>query len=302
MTVHTLPFGRETLHGHFSPDLPPVLRIADGDSVHFTTFDPSWRYDPFLGIRDPDFARHPELDRGHALSGPVYIEGARPGMTLEIQIGELRPGRVGWTGARLYGHLGITRHARLEWQIDAETGTATDQYGHVVRLSPFMGVMGNAPGAPGVHSTTPPRRVGGNMDLKELVSGSTLYLPIEVDGALFSTGDGHAAQGDGEVSGTAIECPMERAVLTFRLRDDMPLKMPRALTPAGWIAMGFDEDLNKAADQALDGALDLIVAQTGAERPEALALASMLVDLRVTQIVNQARGVHAIVRPLVASN
>lgn len=298
MTVHRLPFERATLHGHFSRDLPPALHIADGDTVHFTTFDPSWRYDPLRGIREPDFAREPELDRGHALSGPVYIEGARPGMTLEIRVGELRPGRVGWTGARLYAHLGITRHARLEWQIDGEAGTATDQYGHTVRLSPFMGVMGNAPGEPGVHSTTPPRRVGGNIDCRELVSGSTLFLPVEVDGALFSTGDGHAAQGDGEVSGTAIECPMERAELTFRLRDDMPLKLPRALTPEGWLAFGFDEDLNRAADQALDGALDLIVEQTGAERPEALALASMLVDLRVTQIVNHARGVHAIVRRL----
>jgi acetamidase/formamidase len=298
MTTHTLPLKRATLHGHFDNALPTVLRIAAGDTVRFTLLDSSWRYDPVKGMREPDFARDATLDRGHAMCGPIYVEGAHPGTTLEIRIGELRPGRLGWTGTRLNESYGLRRLARLEWQIDGERGTATNQLGHTVALAPFLGVMGNALAAPGVHSTTPPRRVGGNLDCKELLNGTTLYLPIEVEGALFSTGDGHAAQGDGEVSGMAIECPMELAELTFTVRDDMPIKTPRALTPEGWLVMGFDEDLNKATDEALNGALDLIAEREGVERPEAMALASMLVDLRITQIVNQVRGVHAVVHEL----
>ena len=298
MTTHVLPMNRATLHGHFNHALPPALQIASGDSVRFSLWDAGWRHHPTEGIRELDFKRDPELDRGHAMGGPIFIEGALPGLTLEIRIGELRPGRTGWTGSRIVEAHGLTRLASLDWQIDGENGTATNQLGHVVRLAPFLGVMGNAPAAPGVHSTTPPRRVGGNMDCKELISGTTLYLPIEVEGALFSTGDGHAAQGDGEVSGMAIECPIELAELTFTVRDDMPLRTPRARTPEGWLVMGFDEDLNKAADEALNGALDLIMEQQGLERPEAVALASMIVDLRITQIVNQVRGVHAIVHEL----
>lgn len=298
MTIHTLQHSRATLHGHFSKGLTPVLRIASGDTVRFTVPDASWKYDPFLGIRELEFPLDPVLDRGHALCGPVYVEGAKPGSTLEIRIGELRPGRVGWTGTRLNETLGITRRARLEWQIDGEQGFASDQFGHRVALSPFMGVMGNAPEAEGVQSTIPPRRVGGNIDCKELVKGTTLYLPVEVEGALFSTGDGHARQSDGEVSGMAIECPMESVELTFIVRDDMPLHTPRAQTAEGWLVLGFDEDLNKATDIALNGALDLLVNKLGVERPEAYALASLIVDLRVTQIVNDVKGVHAVVREL----
>jgi acetamidase/formamidase len=165
--------------------------------------------------------------------------------------------------------------------------------GRRIRLRPFMGVMGVAPAEAGVLSTTPPRIWGGNMDCKELVAGSTLYLPIGVDGALFSVGDGHGAQGDGEVCGTAIECPMERVDLRFRLIDS-PLKAPRAKTAEAWITFGFDADLNRASMMALNGMLDLIQEQYKVERQEALALASLVVDLRVTQIVNQVQGVHAV--------
>jgi acetamidase/formamidase len=157
-----------------------------------------------------------------------------------------------------------------------------------------MGILGVAPDEPGVLSTVPPRPCGGNIDCRELVAGSTLWLPIEVDGALLSTGDGHAAQGDGEVSGTAIECPMDRVDLTLTLRDDLPLATPLARTPAGWIAMGFHEDLDEAALIALEAIVDLIAREHGLGRADALALASVAVDLRVTQIVNQVKGVHAL--------
>lgn len=133
------------------------------------------------------------------------------------------------------------------------------------------------------------------MDCKELIAGSTLYLPITVPGALFSTGDGHGAQGDGEVSGVAIECPIERASLTFFLRDDMRLQTPRANTPAGWVTLGFNTDLHEATLIALDAMLDLMGEQYGVTRPQALALASAVVDLHITQIVNgKMFGAHAI--------
>ncbi|NUT56732.1 MAG: acetamidase, partial [Thermoleophilia bacterium] len=145
------------------------------------------------------------------------------------------------------------------------------------------------------HSTIPPRRCGGNIDCKELVAGTTLFLPIPVDGALFSAGDGHAAQGDGEVSGTAIEAPVE-AQVTLDVRDDLELEWPIARIDGAWLAFGFDEHLGRAARIAVDGMLDLMERELQLARATALALASIVVDLRVTQVVNQTLGVHAVLR------
>ena len=160
-------------------------------------------------------------------------------------------------------------------------------------LAPFLGVIGMPPAERGVHPTAPPRPCGGNIDCKELVAGTTLFLPVPVDGALLSAGDGHAAQGDGEVSQLAIEAPVERAVLTLTVREDLELAWPIARTPEAWLSFGFDEDLDEAAAIAIDGMLALMGREHGLERREALALASVVVDLRVTQMVNGARGVHA---------
>jgi acetamidase/formamidase len=150
------------------------------------------------------------------------------------------------------------------------------------------------PPEPGVHPTGPPRVWGGNLDCKELVAGTTLYLPVPVDGALFSAGDGHARQGDGEVSATAIECPLERVELGLVLRDDFELKAPVARTQEGWIALGLGETLDAAMASAVDGILDVMGRELGLERRDALALASVVVDVRVTQVVNGVLGVHAV--------
>jgi len=158
-----------------------------------------------------------------------------------------------------------------------------------------LGVIGMPPPEAGVHSTTPPRRWGGNVDCKELVAGTTLFLPIPVDGALLSAGDGHAAQGDGEVCGTAIECPVE-AELSLDLRDDLPLEWPVARIDGAWLTFGFDEHLGLAARIAVDGMLDLMEREHRLARDDALALASVVVDLRVTQVVNRVLGVHAVLR------
>jgi acetamidase/formamidase len=151
------------------------------------------------------------------------------------------------------------------------------------------------PDEPGVHPTGPPRRSGGNIDCKELVAGTTLYLPIPVDGARFSAGDGHAAQGDGEVSGTAIEAPVE-AEVTLDVRDDLELEWPIARIDGAWLTFGFDEHLGTAARIAVEGMLDLMEREHGLERSVALAFASVVVDVRVTQVVNQVLGVHAVLR------
>jgi len=158
-----------------------------------------------------------------------------------------------------------------------------------------MGVLGNAPGEAGPHSTAPPRRVGGNLDCRELITGSTLWLPVEVDGALFSVGDGHARQGDGEVGQTAMECPMERVELTFGVREGGNWLAPRARTEEGYLTLGLGETLDEAAEMALAGMLDHLCGELHVERPEAMALASLVVDLRVTQVVNGGTvGAHAV--------
>lgn len=181
---------------------------------------------------------------------------------------------------------------------NAKTSEARSQLEKAIllheRVRPFLGVMGMPPAEAGQHSTKPPRLTDGNLDCKELVAGSTLYLPIAVAGGLFSAGDGHALQGDGEVSYTGIECPMDEVVLTFQLHADLHLNTPRAHTAQGWLTFGFDPDLNVAARKALDAMIGLMAEQYNLARVDAIALASLVVDLRITQIVNQVCGVRAV--------
>jgi acetamidase/formamidase len=304
MTVHALGPEPGTVHGSFSRELPPVLSIDPGDTVRLRTLDAGWGLEPPTAWDAPRRYFEPrdaERDRGHALCGPLEVRGARPGMTLEVRIDAVHPGAWGWTRAGgwrtpLNERLGVAdgdQHL-LVWTIDAGAATARNQHGDVVPVRPFMGVMGMPPDEPGRHSTFPPRLCGGNIDCKELVAGSTLWLPVPVAGALFSVGDGHAAQGDGEACGQAIECPMERVELTFGLRTDFPLATPAAETPAGWVTFGFHEDVDEAAALALGAMLDLLGARHGLTRKRALGLASVLVDVRITQLVNGVRGAHAV--------
>jgi len=296
VALHELPLERRTLHGHFSRDLEPVLTIEPGDSIAFSCLNAGWR--DLSGERVE--RREDPLDAGHALVGPVEVRGARPGDTLEIGIDAVRVGPWGVTDAGgfhtpLNERLGVVdgETVVLDWTLDADAGIGRDQSGRGVALRPFLGVIGMPPDEAGVHSTAPPRRSGGNIDCKELVAGTRLFLPIPVEGALVSAGDGHAAQGDGEVSQLAIEAPLERAQLTLSVRDDLPLEWPIAWTPDAWLAFGFDPDLDEAAALAIEGMLDVMEREHGLGRREALALASVVVDLRVTQLVNGARGIHA---------
>ena len=298
MTTHTMEPERATVHGHFSRDLPPILTIEPGDTIRFRTLEAGWALEPpARAAADSASYIEPRVkgkDDGHCLCGPVAIRGAEPGMTLAIAIDRIVPGCWGWSGAGKRKELGIDAEGWQPylWQLDADNLTGVDDRGHRVALKPFMGVMGMPPDEPGGHSTGPPRRCGGNLDCKELVEGAVLYLPVAVSGGLFSTGDGHAVQGDGEVSGVAIECPMDLVQLTFHLFEGQS-STPRARTAEGWLTFGLHEDLNEATHQALHAMLDLMGERLGLERKEALALASLVVDLRVTQIANGTLGVHA---------
>ena len=303
MALYTIEPEAGKLHGQFSRELRPVLTIDPGDTVRYRTLDAGWNVtrptepDPKKWDIFPD--RDRERDGGHALNGPIAIRGAKPGMTLVVQIDVVEPGSWGW-------NAGVDSWATRNepdskdpaefflWDIDRVTSTARNQLGQVLPIKPFLGVLGMPPNEDGWHSTGPPRACGGNMDCKELVAGSTLYLPIPVAGALFSAGDGHALQADGEVSGTAIECPMDRVELTFDLRDDLKVETPRANTPAGWVTLGFDPDLNKAYDSAMWAMIDLMSELYGITRLNALSLASLIVEMRVTQRVNGTNGVHAL--------
>ena len=277
--IHDLPLERRTVHGRWSRDLEPVLTIDPGDSVRFETLGIFWWRAP----GEPFAPRAP--DDGHALTGPIEVRGARPGATLSIRVDAIEPGPWGVT---------LTREPhRLDWELEDGIGRAST--GHTVKLAPFLGVIGMPPDEPGTHSTEPPRACGGNIDCKELVAGTTLYLPIAVDGALLSAGDAHALQGDGEVSGTAIETT-SHAQLTVDVRDDLALEWPMARTRDTWLTFGFDRDLDRAAEIALAGMLEHLQREHRLSPEDALALASVAVDLRVTQVVNAVKGVHAALR------
>lgn len=262
--------------GWFSREYEPVATLEPGEPVAFQARNARWKWDP------DDPGDRPE-GAGHALEGPFEVRGARAGQTLVVHVDEVTPRPWGETWAD---------GEQFDWTLDGDVWRLGSR---TVRSAPFLGVIGMPPPEPGEHSTIPPRRWGGNVDCKELVAGTRLWLPIPVEGALVQAGDGHGAQGDGEVSGTAIECPLERAVLRFEL-SDLELRSPVARVDGAWLALGFDEDLDVAADQATGTMLDLLERELGASRNEALALASVAVDLRVTQVVNRVKGVHARLR------
>jgi acetamidase/formamidase len=314
--MHILELSAKTLHGYFDRDLPPILTIQPGDTVRCQTLDAGWGalLQPNLFQAIEDFEpRDRQKHFGHALTGPIAIEGAKPGMALEIRIKTIKTGSWGWSGgaklpSQIDKRLGFPQQASgppavitvpqqeqaTLWMLDSEKKIAINQRQQRLTLRPFLGVMGMPEDQPGIQTTFPPRFCGGNMDCKELIEGSTLYLPITVEGGLFSLGDGHALQGDGEVAGPALACPMELVELEFHLCPDMKLSMPRALTSIGWLTFGFHKDLNEAWIIAIQEMLKLMNELYGFETKEALALASLVVDLRITQAVNGLCGVHAV--------
>ena len=243
-------------------------------------------------------ALQPKLG-AHILTGPVAVEGAEPGDVLAIEILAIEP-RQNWGYTRirpLSGTLPEDFPIRKTWHsgIDRQRGVATLPWGAEIELAPFFGVMGVAPPPVyGACSSIQPREFGGNMDLKELTAGTTLYLPVWAPGALFSCGDGHGVQGDGEVCVTAIETALQgRFRLT--LRKDLGLDYPRAETPTHYMTMAMDPDLDQCVVRALRDMIVLLGEKRNLSREDAYTLCSLAADLRVTQTVNGSKGIHCMI-------
>jgi len=303
MAHHHLKASVASCHwGYFDATRAPVLTVKSGDHVTVDTVSGSPAVVPSDRFHVP-----PELleihaqTRGqpigpHILTGPVAIEGARPGHVLEVRILDVKL-RQNW-GYNAIRPLGGTLPddfpdlTLMHIPLDLVANIATLPWGLQLPLRPFFGILGVAPPPSwGRITSIVPRAHGGNIDNKELVPGATLYLPIFAEGGLFSCGDGHAAQGDGEVCVTAIETALKG---TFQLiaRDDIALNYPRAETPTHYITMGMDPDLDQCAVVALRDMLRLITEKTNLSKEEAYSLCSIAADLRVTQTVNGSKGIH----------
>jgi acetamidase/formamidase len=305
--THLLSSTPETVHwGYFDGGLPPVLSIDSGDRVviECVTGNPEWMPPESAGFQIPPEIKliHEKAKRGtgnHILTGPIYINDAKVGDVLEVRILDIAL-RTDWGFNLFRAYMGTIPEdfpyfRLMHVALDQASNTAALPSGLKVPMAPFFGQLAVAPPkAYGRQNSKEPREFGGNLDCKDLVAGSTVYLPVWNDGALFSTGDGHAAQGHGEVDGTAIETCL-KGTFEFIVRKDLGWKMPRAETPTHLIAFGLDADLDDAARQALKEMIDWIVALTAIPKDEAYALCSMAADLHVTQTVNNVKGVHAMI-------
>ena len=302
MANHRLDAAPETVHwGYFDAKLRPLLSVASGDTVTISTVSGMASQMPAPPLVVPKALAAiqqsvPQKLPGHICTGPVAVRGARAGQVLEVRIKAIELHYDwGYNVIRpLVGALPDDFHdtTLIHIPLDRQKNVGKLPWGLDLPLAPFFGVMAVAPPpAWGMVSTLPPRRNGGNLDNKELVAGTTLYLPIHVDEALFSVGDGHGAQGDGEVCITAIETGL---IGTFELhvRGDMSLEWPLAETPTHMITMAFDPDLDDCVVIALRQMIDLVARRAGITREQAYTLCSLAADLRVTQVVNGNKGIH----------
>ena len=307
MNMQRLDASPETVHwGYFDASLKPALTVAPGDTVVISTVSGSVAQMPMPGSGltiPPELAAihaklTPKLGGPHILTGPIAVQGAKAGQVLEVRIKAIEL-NYDW-GYNLIRPLAGAlpddfKESRLiHIPLDRKRMVGRLPWGLELALKPFFGIMAVAPPpAWGAIASPPPRRNGGNMDNKELVAGTTLYLPIHVDGALFSVGDGHGVQGDGEVCVTAIETGLV-GTFELHLRDDVTLEWPMAETPTHVITMAFDPDLDDAVVIALRDMIALIGARSGLSREDAYTLCSLAADLRVTQVVNGAKGIHVV--------
>jgi acetamidase/formamidase len=314
----TVRSGPETVHwGYLSGAVDPVLRVRSGDVVTMETVS----HEGLLADQGPPeafFARfgisreqvladvvavytrvqHSGLGP-HVVTGPIYVEGAEPGDVLAVHVLKAEP-RVPYGVNSMRSNKGglpdeFTLNRSVVIPFDIERGVACFAPKIEIPLAPFFGIMAVGPARSlGRVSSVPPGVYGGNLDLKDLTVGSTLYLPVHVPGALFMTGDGHAAQGDGEVDLTAIETSLT-GTFRFEVIKGTTLQWPRAETPTHWIAIGLDQDLNEAMRIAIRETIAFLVAEKGLSREDAYALASIAVDFEVTQVVDSVKGIHAMI-------
>ena len=309
-----------TIHGaqhHFGWDnaIPPAERVAPGSTILFHCQDSSaGQLGPSSTVADVAAL---DFGRINPVSGPIHVEGAEPGDALKVTLEGFAPraqGGRGWGWTANIPGFGLladqfTDPALTLWDYDPET-LAPALWGAEARvpLKPFAGTIGLAPAEPGPHSVVPPRRVGGNLDIRDLAAGAVLYLPVEVPGALFSVGDTHAAQGDGEVCGTAIESPMD-AVLTLDVVKGMALRSPRFTVPGpvtrhldslGYeVTTGIGPDLMAGARDALAAMVDHLCAARGMAAVDAYMLCSVCGDLRISEVVDAPNWVVSFYFPRV---
>jgi acetamidase/formamidase len=327
--LHRLRATPASVHwGHFDASLAPTLRVRSGDLIqveavsHHAGDDPDLMFD--AGI-EALFAGVPALERQpgpHIMTGPIYVEGARPGDLLEVRYLSMTPRcRYGSNLAAnwgfLYKELGSKDRVTI-YCLDDNANTAHAVYaydfpgvyrvpgtitrcaacdrqaalpGIRVPVRPHLGTAGVAPDVPGRISTVPPGRHGGNIDNWRIGAGATMYYPVQVDGALFSVGDPHISQGDGEVSGTAIEASLD-VLMQVIVRRDFTFPSPLLETPDSWIVHGFNEDLNVAMRDAALDMLQFLTDRQRLSRDDAYSLMSVAADFAVTQVVDQRRGIH----------
>lgn len=280
----------EPTHSVWDRSLEPRLRISPGDEVFIECKDASGGQ-VYPGMTVEEFQKI-DRNRIHSLTGPVWIEGAEPGDVLQVDVLEVE--HHGWGWSSVIPGLGFLKERFstpyfFNWKLDG--GETRSLAPAVLPLRPFLGVMGVARADDGQFRTRPPGSFGGNLDVRELCAGSTLYLPVYNAGALFSCGDGHAAQGDGEVCINGIECPLD-ATLRFRLHKQRPLAGPMVeareeIVGESWVVVECGDDLVTAARNATHRMVDLLVSRWGFEHVQAYVLCSVALRLRLSQVVNE---------------
>ncbi len=306
---HTLNVTPHTIcWGYYWAKAKPALKIHSGDQVQVQTVSGNPARLEAAGVKAADiqpalkelYAQVPASDKGpggHLLTGPIYIEDAQPGDVLEVRILSINLdvpyayNGFGPTTGALQDEYPYPRMKLIP--LDRTRNVANFAPDIVIPLHPFFGSMGVAPPGDAKLNSAPPWIHAGNMDNKELVAGTTLYIPVHQPGALFEVGDGHAGMGNGEVDVTAMETSLT-GVFQFIVHKNVSLRWPRAETPASYITMGFNEDLQKATDLAVREMLDFLIEEKHLSRDDAYMLASVAVDFDITQLVDGKKGVHAI--------
>jgi acetamidase/formamidase len=308
-TTHRLEVTPATVaYGWYDAAAKPVLTVASGDIIDVDTLltnrpaglrragVPEDQIQQSLKDVEAQVPQDQRGPGGHILTGPVFVEGAEPGNVLEVRMLSIDLAiPYGYNGCSGYVRENCSPDPRERTRIiplDAKTMAATFAPGIVITLHPFFGSMGVAPDpAQGRISSNPPGTHAGNLDNRLLVAGTTLYIPIHARGALFEVGDGHAAQGDGEVDQTAIETSL-RGRLQLTVRKDMTLTWPRAETPTLYVAMATDKDLAVATKTAIQEMIDFLIRDEHLDKPTAYELTSVAGNVVVTQLVDGNVGVH----------